>query len=123
MAMLVQREKRYKVAVQLFSELAYLDYCRCANTSTGDADAVRRVPPFEAYAHKVLGMSDPGPDSKFAPGLLYEIQPAMQEGQVDLSAAREIFMFQAQEVHKNMKAPYPPEDAWKALEKALSQPP
>jgi len=42
----------------------------------------------------------------------------MQEGRIDLSAAREIFMFQAQKVHKNMKAPYPPEDAGKALEKA-----
>jgi hypothetical protein len=45
----------------------------------------------------------------------------MQERQIDLSAAREIFMFQAQEVHNGMKAPYPPENAWQALEKALAE--
>ena len=45
----------------------------------------------------------------------------MRAGQIDLSAVREIFMFRAQEVHKGMKAPYPPVDAWKALENQLRE--
>ncbi len=115
MAMLAEREKRYQARAQLLSEVAYLDFCRCTN-----AGAAGR-PAFDAYINPPLGLPDLGPDSNFAPGVLGAIQDAMKGGQIDLQALRGIFMSAAQQIHQSMKAPYPPEDAWTALEKALAR--